>query len=262
MACKAPSPGREGEGESLRRYSADLHIHTLLSPCAEMEMLPSLIVEVAQSAGLDIIAITDHNSCDNAGAVIEAATGSSIKVLPGLEVQSLEGVHLLCLFDELESAIQMQEAVYASLPNLPVGDKIVAEQMIVDARDEFFGYCEKPLSLPAMIDMDAVYEQVMDLGGMLIPSHIDRRATGLCGVLGMLPESPEFDAVEISANMTVDEARDLYAGLNARPVFQSSDAHWLSAIGQRRTVLYMEHRTLDEIRKACKGEGGRRVGDA
>ena len=117
----SPSPSSEGEGwgegASLQGYAADLHIHTLLSPCAEIEMIPSLIVAAAVQAGLDVIGIADHNSCENAGAVISASKGSGVKVLPGMEVQSLEGVHLLCLFDRIEQAVQLQAIVYRSLPS-------------------------------------------------------------------------------------------------------------------------------------------------
>jgi hypothetical protein len=94
---------------AINRYEADLHIHTVLSPCGMVEMIPPLIVAAAQMAKLDIIGIADHNCCENAGAVIEAARESGIKVLPGMEAQSVEGVHLLCLFDELEAALAMQE---------------------------------------------------------------------------------------------------------------------------------------------------------
>jgi PHP family Zn ribbon phosphoesterase len=225
-------------------------------------MVPSLIILAAQQAGLDIIGIADHNSCQNAGAVIEASKGSSVKVLPGMEVQSVEGVHLLCLFDTLEAAGILQEAVYASLPNVPGAKKVVDQQFIVDSQDEFIEFCEKPISLPTMMEIDEIYERTYALEGILIPSHIDRYGTGMCGVLGMLPESPVFEAVEISANMTVEQAKQQYPGIGEMPVFRSSDAHWLSAIGERRTTLYMEHRNVNEIRRACRREGGRRVGDA
>lgn len=261
----------------MARYEADLHIHTLLSPCAEIEMIPSLIVEAAGRAGLDMIAVADHNSCENAGAVIEASEGSSVKVIPGLEVQSSEGVHLLCLFDDLGQAEAMQEAVYEALPTppLPTREPVLSnaegrdgvrgfaqEQMVVDARDEFVRYCEKPISLPASMSVDEVWERVNEIGGLLIPSHIDRIDTGLCGVLGMLPETPEFAGVEISANITVEQAKLRYRGLEKMAIFQSSDSHWLSAIGSHRTVLHVEHRSVAEIAKACRGEGGRRIGDA
>lgn len=246
----------------MTRYSADLHIHTLLSPCAEIEMIPSLIVEAARIAGLDIIGIADHNSCENADAVVEAARGSSVKVLPGMEVQSVEGVHLLCLFDSVEQAEQMRETVYDRLPNIAVSERQYKQQMVVDSVADFVKYVTKPISLPTSMEIDEVFERAYTLGGILIPSHIDRHETGLCGVLGMLPETPVFEAVEVSQNITTQEARAKYPSIGPLPVFHGSDAHWLSAIGERRTMLYMESRTVEEIRLACRGEGGRRVADA
>lgn len=243
-------------------YQADLHIHTLLSPCGEVEMIPSLIVAAAQLAGLDLIGIADHNSCENAGAVIEAAAGSGVKVLPGMEVQSVEGVHLLCLFDETESAMEMQDAVYENLPAISGASRLFGEQMVVDSRDEFVRYCERLISLPTSMEIDEVFGRVEALGGLLVPSHIDRQSTGMCGVLGMLPETPKFLAVEVSANLTAGEARRKHPSIGALPIFHSSDAHWLTAIGERRTELRIEHRSVAEIRLACLGEGGRRVVDA
>lgn len=259
---------------AIQRYQADLHIHTLLSPCGEIEMIPSLIIEAAVRAGLDIIGIADHNSCQNAEAVMAASAGSSVRVLPGLEAQSMEGVHLLCLFDTIDQANAMQESVYAAIPSPSPGGngrgegaasrlaKTFQEQLIVDSQDEFVGYCEKPLSLPTLMSIDDIWELVENLNGILIPSHIDRRSTGLCDVLGMLPESPDFPAVEISHNMTPLEARTAYPSISNRPILCNSDAHWLTAIGERRTMFYLEHRTVSEISMACRGENGRRVGHA
>lgn len=222
-------------------------------------MIPSLIIEAAAHAGLDIIGIADHNSCENAGAVIEASVGSHVRVLPGLEVQSVEGVHLLSLFDTMDQANSMQEVVYSALPSIPLAEKTLQEQFIVDSNDEFISYCERHLSLPTSLSIDDLWERVEDLGGILIPSHIDRRSTGLCDVLGMLPESPDFPAVEISRNITPLEARAAYPSIGDRAILCNSDAHWLSAIGDKRTMFYLEHRTIAEIKLACRGENGRRV---
>ncbi|MBN1934335.1 MAG: PHP domain-containing protein, partial [Anaerolineae bacterium] len=90
----------------MRQLSVDLHVHTVLSPCAEVEMIPPLIVQQALEMGLDAIAITDHNCAANVSAVIEAARDSGLIVLPGMEVQSREEVHLLCLFDALSQVQQ------------------------------------------------------------------------------------------------------------------------------------------------------------
>ena len=243
-------------------YAADLHIHTLLSPCAEVEMIPSLIIAAAEMVGLDMIAITDHNSCENAGAVMAAAEGTGIKVIPGIEVQSIEDVHLLCLFDELDQALGLQGTVYESLPQITGARKTYDEQMMVDSNDEFLGYCERPISLPTNMGIEEIWNRVDALGGMIIPSHIDKPGTGICGVLGMLPESPSFEGVEISANISLDDARTRCMGVGSLPIFRDSDAHWLAAIGERRTRLYIEHRSVDEIRMACRGADGRRVESA
>jgi len=225
-------------------------------------MLPTLILEVARMRGLELIAITDHNSCENAGAVMEASAGSSVKVLPGLEAQTAEGIHCLCLFDRLESAMELQEIVYSRLPRLPGGEKFYREQLVVDSGDEFVRFCERLISMPADIELGELWDTVTELGGMAVPSHIDKSDTGLCGVLGILPEVPRFDAVELSANIEPVEARRRFRLPDNMALFQSSDAHFLSAIGQRDTVCWLEHRTVEELLLACRGVDGRRVCDA
>ena len=244
---------------SAQRYEADLHIHTLLSPCAEIEMIPSLIVEAASRAGLDIIGIADHNSCENAGAVIEASVGSGIRVLPGIEVQSMEGVHLLCLFDGIEQAEGLQTAVYDTLIEIEAAKRYHDKQMVVDAHDEFVDYCRRAIALPSTMDINEVSERTFSLGGIVIPSHIDRHATGLCSMLGMVPDEPDFPAVEISRNISPLEARAMYPSIGSRAILCNSDSHWLASIGERRTTLYLEHRTVAEIAMACRNQSGRRV---
>ncbi len=243
-------------------YQADLHIHTALSPCAETEMLPPLIVEVAIAAGLDLIAITDHNSCENAGAVIEAASGTGLRVIPGLEAQTAEGVHVLCLFDNVDHALAMQASVYGEFPKLPPDEKHFAQQFVVDKDGEFVRFCREFLSLPCGMDIDDLYTRVQDLGGLIIPSHIDRKESGLCGVLGYVPDSPPFDALEVSHNTTPSLARERFLGIGDTTVIANSDAHWLAAIGARRTALRMEHRNLAELRLALAGLQGRGVENA
>ncbi|MEN6357117.1 MAG: PHP domain-containing protein [Armatimonadota bacterium] len=243
-------------------YQADLHIHTLLSPCGELEMIPPLIIEAAKTARLDIIGIADHNSCENTKAVIDAAAGSGIRVLPGLEVQSVEGVHLLCLFDQVSQAEAMQESVYGSLVSMTGTYKHTQEQFVVDSEGEFIRYCDRHIALPTTMDIDEVYERVRDIGGIMIPSHIDRQSTGMIDVLAMIPDSPDFDAFEISVNMAPDQARCAFPSVGDKPIIQNSDSHWLAAIGQRRTIFHLEHRNVGEIKMACRSEFGRRVENA
>lgn len=241
------------------KYTADLHIHTLLSPCAEVEMIPPLIVRQAIEVGLDLIAISDHNSAENVRAVMEAAKGTPLKVLPGIEAESAEGVHMLCLFDSADDAESMQELIYSTLPDLPnLADKL-GDQMVVTAEAEFVRYNERLLLASTSLSIDEIAQAAKDRNGLAIPAHVDRRAYGLFGVLGFMPEESDFPVVEISKNITVENARLQYPDLKSRAMIRSSDAHMLADIGSGRTVFNMMHRSVSEIKLACEGRDGRRI---
>jgi 3',5'-nucleoside bisphosphate phosphatase len=241
------------------RYQADLHIHTLLSPCAEVEMIPPLIVKQAIEVGLDMIAIADHNSAENVRAVIEAAEGSSLKVFPGMEVETAEGVHVLCIFDSAEQVESMQEKVYSALPDLPNQSEKLGNQMVVTAEAEFVRYNERLLLASTSLSIDEVILEVGARGGIAIPAHVDRRGYGLYGVLGLMPEEPRIPAVEISRRMSAEDARGNYKDLGCRAVIKSSDAHMLEDIGVCRTVFHIESRCVEEMKLAFAGSDGRSV---
>ncbi|MEN6372740.1 MAG: PHP domain-containing protein [Armatimonadota bacterium] len=244
----------------LARYLADLHVHTLLSPCGEVEMIPPLIVAQAIELGLDMIAISDHNSAENVRAVMKAAEGSPLKVLPGLECESVEGVHIVCLFDRADDAESMQELVYSALPNLPNDGKKLGEQMVVTHNAEFVRYNERLLLASTSLEIVDIVQAVEDRSGIAIPAHVDRIAYGLYGVLGFLPEDVNFPAVEISKHITETDARAKYPDLNGRAVISSSDAHMLADLGSARTAFNIERRCVSEIMLAFEGRDGRSVG--
>lgn len=100
----------------MHTYRADLHVHTVVSPCADVEMIPPLIVAEAVNQGIDIVAITDHNSTANISAIQKAAKGFPLFIIPGMEVQTAEDVHVLCLFEKLDQALSWQELVDHHLP--------------------------------------------------------------------------------------------------------------------------------------------------
>lgn len=229
-------------------YKADLHIHTVLSPCAEVEMIPPFIVERAISNGLDMIAITDHNSTENVDAVIKAARGSSLKVIPGMECETVEGIHLVCLFDEPNAVILMQDLVYSRLPDMRNRPATFGEQFVVDETGEFIRRNERLLLIPTEISLDEAVAMVDRIGGLAIPAHVDRPSYGIYGVLGFLPETPIFRAVEISHHITETEAFLRYPDLSGKTLFRSSDAHRLDEIGSGYTLLDLKHRTVADIR--------------
>ncbi|MDE3091637.1 MAG: PHP domain-containing protein, partial [Chloroflexota bacterium] len=186
------------------KIRADLHVHTVLSPCAEVEMIPPLIVERALQAGLDLLAITDHNASANAVAVIDAARNTGLKILPGIELQTREEVHLLCLFDTLEQLTTWQAQVDAALPDLRNRAETLGEQFVVDAAGDFVRREERLLLVSANIALEDAVARVNALGGIAIAAHIDRPANGLIALLGFVPPQLNAAALEISPNISRD----------------------------------------------------------
>ena len=180
-----------------RYLFADLHIHTVLSPCAEVEMIPPLIVRRARELGLGLIGITDHNSAENVAAVIEATEGSGVAVLPGIEVQTREEVHLVTLFDTAEQALTWQMEVYDHLPDLRNNEDHFGAQFVVDATGEYVRRNERFLLTSTDMSLEMVVAMVHDLGGLALPAHVDRPAFSLIANLGFVPPDLDVPAVEI-----------------------------------------------------------------
>jgi PHP family Zn ribbon phosphoesterase len=240
----------------LKPCFADLHVHTVLSPCGEVEMIPPLIIQQARRIGLSIIAVTDHNSAENAGAVMEAAEGSGVTVLPGMEVQTREEVHLVCLFDGLEQAYGWQETVYSHLPDEENPEDVFGPQFVVDATGGFIRHNKRLLLTSTSLSVEQVVEGVTREGGLCIAAHVDRPSFSLLSVLGFIPPGLELAAVEISTRLSPDEAYRSFPQLAGRPIIVSGDAHHLSEL-VARTILVVEQPCLAELRRALEGRHGR-----
>jgi 3',5'-nucleoside bisphosphate phosphatase len=240
----------------MKAYRAELHVHTVLSPCAGVEMIPPLIVREALQLGLNIIAITDHNGTANVAAVMQAARGTGLVVLPGMELQTREEVHLLCLFDTLEQAGEWQTSIDAVLPDIPNNIEFFGEQFVVDATGEFLRREDRLLINSAAIGLENAANLVKSLGGLAIPAHVDRKANGLLANLGLVP--PGFDALEISRHISPSEATEKYPQLRGYPLIQSGDVHLLDGfLGS--VTLNMERPSIAEIYQAIKGQAGRKL---
>ncbi|MGI9950979.1 PHP domain-containing protein [Moorellaceae bacterium AZ2] len=243
----------------MRCFIGDLHVHTALSPCAGNEMTPPSIVARALEAGLDIIAITDHNTAGNVEAVMEAARGTPLKVLPGMEVQTREEVHLLCLFPDTGTALAWQEEVYRHLPSVENPEALFGVQLLLDARGRERGREKRLLLQNADLNVRQVAEKVFSLGGVMIPAHVDRPAYSLLGTLGMVPPGLPVAALEVSRAANKEKVSQSLALANKYSWITSSDAHYLNAIGRSATRFYIRDATLAEIVLALQGQAGRRV---
>jgi hypothetical protein len=159
---------------AFRRFRADLHVHSCLSPCGDLEIFPRRIVERALESGLDIIALTDHNTAENAAAAVRAAEGTRLTVLPGMEIASAEEVHVLGLFESMDDILPVQKEVFRSLPDVPAGARFVEDQVIVDAEDGVTGFSPRFLLAATRLDVREVVDLIHRCGGLAIAAHVDR----------------------------------------------------------------------------------------
>ncbi len=243
----------------LRIYRADLHIHTCLSPCGDLDMSPRKIVQIAIERGLDIIAITDHNASENILGAMKAAAGKPLTVLAGMEVASAEEAHLLALFGKLESLAQFQQIVYDHLPSFGIDQRVRDEQVIVNENDEVEGFNEHLLFGASELTFHQLVAEVHRLGGLAIASHIDRESFSLIGQLGFIPNDLPLDALEVSYHSSLEQARELFPDARRFPLIKNSDAHYPNEIGRQTTRFLLDRPTIEEIRLALHHSQGREV---
>lgn len=241
---------------AIRRFRADLHIHTVLSPCAEVEMIPPLIVESALEHGIDLIAITDHNSTANIGSVQKAALSTKLTVLPGMELQTREDIHSLCLFDTLEQVEALQQRVDATFPTLINNEEFFGAQFVVDENGDFIRHEERLLITSSSLSLNEAFLLVTNLGGLFIPAHINRKTYGLIESLGFIPPDIPFEAVEISRHISPQQALINIPSISHIPIIQNGDVHRLDEfLGS--LFFELENPSIKEIRLALKNENGR-----
>jgi PHP family Zn ribbon phosphoesterase len=235
---------------------AELHVHTVLSPCADIEMLPPLVVRAALNKGIQIIAVTDHNATANIAAVQRAAEGTDLVVIPGMELQTREEVHILCLFDTLEQVFELQKAVDHLLPHIQNDPEHFGVQLIVDEKGELVATEDRLLLTSVDISFTEAYNLVNKLKGLFIPAHIDRKAYGLIEVLGFVPIDINIEVLEISRNAKPDEAVLLFPQIKGYPLIQNGDVHRLDEfLGVNH--FHIAAPTIQEFRLAIQGLEGR-----
>jgi PHP family Zn ribbon phosphoesterase len=242
----------------LKPFLAEFHIHTVLSPCAGVEMIPPLIVRKAVELGIHLIAITDHNASDNVQAVIKAAQGKNLVVLPGMEVQTEEEVHSICLFDTIDQLKEFQQVIDRKLPKIENNPDYFGEQFIVDETGDFIRRKDQLLITSVNLSLEKAFHIVTGLGGLFIPAHVNRQAFGLIYHLGFIPPDIPFPALEISRHITKQEAVQKYPDLVRYPLIQSGDVHYLDDfLGANQ--FWIEEPNISEIKMALNNEKNRKM---
>jgi 3',5'-nucleoside bisphosphate phosphatase len=243
----------------MKLFRADLHIHTVLSPCGDLDMSPGRIVDEASRKGLDIIGITDHNSTLHCSITARLASEKGICVMQGAEVTTKEEVHCLAFFENSAALGKFQEFLNLSLPAIMNDPEKFGFQLVVD-ENELLVYEEKKLLMSALNkSLEEVESFVHSLNGLFIPAHIDRKKNSIYSQLGFLPSGLKADALEVSYKVSPGKFAAVHPEIDAFPIIRSSDAHMPADIGREITGFYMLNASFQEIREAIAGLNGRSI---
>lgn len=243
----------------MNQYRADLHIHTLLSPCGDLEMSPVNIVELALQRNLQIIGITDHNTTKHCTLIEKIAAQNGIFTLCGAEVTTKEEVHCLAFFEDKAKLFHFQQYLDEHLADIKNDPKKFGYQVVIDENEMIIEEVEKLLISSINQSLNQLVKKVEELNGLFIPAHIDRSKYSLTSQLGFVPPDLKADAFEVSKFSTPEKIIKDFPWLKDATFIRSSDAHFPDQLGTSYTVFEMEKPSFNEIKMALRREQGRRV---
>ncbi len=223
----------------MNRYYYDFHLHSCLSPCGDDDNTPNNIAGMATLLGLNIIALTDHNTCKNCPAFFQAAKRYGIIPVAGMELTTSEDIHVVCLFENLEDAMAFDGEIDKRRIKIKNRTDIFGNQFVLDGEDNVIGEDEFLLSNATTVSLDEAPDIVKKYNGICYPAHIDRQSNGVIAVLGTFPETPHFDIVEINRKEKKDEYVKKYS-LEDKRVIVSSDAHILTDMREHENYFEIE----------------------
>ena len=245
-------------------YRCDLHLHSCLSPCGDEDMTPGNIVGMSLLNGLQIVALTDHNSTKNCPAFFKIAKANGIIPVAGMELTTAEDVHAVCLFRDLESAMAFGEYVDAHRFKIQNQPEIFGHQSITDENDEVVGEEQYLLLNASYLSLEEAFAEVKKRGGVCYPAHIDRASNGMIAMLGDFPPDPHFTAFELRDGEALEESLQKYPIIRERELMHvvSSDAHYLTDIAEEGFAIelddepYSSQRVRDKLIDCLLGRKG------
>ena len=243
----------------MNEWAIDLHMHSALSPCAQDTMLPGPVVERCLGFGLDVIAITDHNAVDNVRPFYEEGKDKGLIVVPGMELETREGIHLICLFDAIE-ALQSWDEMLRPLKSAQKNDsRYFGHQWVVSRAGELLREEGRMLLDSSDISVDDAIPAIHSLGGLCIAAHVDRQSYSITAVLGLIPDYLPFDGIELTRHLPRDENLLREISRQGYRYITAGDAHDLGQIGEIHCAAYPDHWSLGELALAMKGREGRDI---
>ena len=236
----------------MNRYFCDLHIHSCLSPCGDDDMTPGNIAGMAALNGLQIVALTDHNSSKNCPAFMRQAKAQGLIPVPGMELTTAEDIHVVCLFRSLEDAMAFDGYVSEHRMKIPNRPDIFGHQYIVDENEEIAGEEEDLLISAADLSLEDAYRMVLERGGVCFPAHIDREANGIIATLGVFPETPPFGCVELHDMEKLPQLEAENPALKGKFAITSSDAHYLHMMRDKEAYFELDDEPFsgDKVRSS------------
>lgn len=235
----------------MNKYYYDFHIHSCLSPCGDDDMTPNNIAGMAALAGLNIVALTDHNSAKNCPAFFEAAVRHGIIPIAGMELTTAEDIHLVCLFESIEGALGFDSFIQSHRMLISNRVDIFGEQVIMNGKDEIIGSDEYLLSAATDITVDSAADIVRKFDGICYPAHVDREANGIIATLGVFPDDENFLCAGFHDGGKISDYIEKYPALKTRRPLVSSDAHYLWDIRDKEFYLELDDEPYsgDKVRK-------------
>ncbi len=224
----------------MNRYYYDLHLHSCLSPCGDDDMTPNNIAGMATLCGLNIVALTDHNTCRNCPGFFKAAKKNGIIPVAGMELTTAEEIHVVCLFEDLDAALAFDAEVENHLVKVQNRPEIFGKQNILNEDDEEIGIIDHLLINATDITIDDVPELVGRFGGICWPAHIDRPYNGIISMLGVMPDEPHFGVVELHDTDKLPQLTAEHPNLKGRMVVTGSDAHYLQDMRDKEAYFELE----------------------
>ncbi len=229
-------------------HLADFHNHSCLSPCASLELSPSLLARQARGKGLKLLALTDHNAALNCPAFARACAREGVAPLAGIEASSREEVHVLCLFGSPEQALAFGERLLGLLPELPYDPEKLGDEAVVDEAENVLELCDRYLGAALDIDFDALCAEACGAGALVVPAHVDRPMFSVSSQLGFLPPGP-YAAVEAMRE-------PLPALCGGCAVISGSDAHVPEHVGRRAFEIDIDGEILEAAIVGAGAGGG------
>lgn len=239
------------------KLKADLHLHSVLSPCGDLLMTPAEIIKKAKKEKIDVLALTDHNSAENVEVLQYYAEQYNLKIIPAMEAETKEEIHILCYFPDMKSLLNWQEIIYNNLSEQENDEDFFGAQIKCGYDDEYQSKINYLLAASVNLSLEKVVEKVKELGGIAVPSHLDRKHS-IISQLGFIPPELSFITVEISKNTEPKSFLRQFPNFNKFQFMQNSDSHYLKEIKAYQNLI-VEKFSFSEFKKAVEKKDGRKI---